>query len=147
MKRTQKRQKIVIIGCGNLAWHLALHLSSLNKFDLHVYNHHPNKQLNSFKRKLNCKVYESISDIINDAQYYLICVSDKYIKSVSVLIKPASTDSLVLHTSGSKSISELKNNKAFKGVFYPLQTFSKQSKVNWKNIPVLIEVNNASNSA
>lgn len=142
MKRTQKRQKIVIIGCGNLAWHLALHLSSLNKFDLHVYNHQPNKQLSAFKRKLNCTTHESLADVINDAQYYVICVSDQFIRSVSAIIKPISKESLVIHTSGSKSINELNNKKLFKGVFYPVQTFSKQSKVKWKSIPVLIEGNN-----
>ena len=64
----------------------------------------------------------------------IIAVSDDAIETVSSKI---STDFMV-HTSGSMPLSALKNNTR-KGVFYPLQTFSKKKKVDFTQIPFCIE--------
>ena len=64
----------------------------------------------------------------------IIAVSDDAIETVSSKI---STD-FVVHTSGSMPLSALKNNTR-KGVFYPLQTFSKKKKVDFTQIPFCIE--------
>jgi len=139
--KTESGQKIVIIGCGNLAWHLAKHLSSTKKFQIYVYNHKASKALSEFKTKLNCNTVDTLSEIITDAAFYFLCVPDRAIKKTSKLIMR--TKGLVIHCSGSKSIEELKaKNKA---VLYPLQTFSKEDTINWKDIPLLIEANSESN--
>jgi len=175
------KQKIVIIGCGNLALHIARHLAGLKKFELVVYNHKPNKALNEFKTKLNCITHSNLSAIIPDAAYYVICVSDKYIGSVSEKLSASLTrhvtsstakvrgtferDSakdirkhvtssvvemgnhpLILHTSGSTGINKISKNVKNKAVFYPLQTFSRPDKVDWAEVPVIIEANNANSS-
>ena len=50
-----------------------------------------------------------------------------------------STETLVVHTAGSIGI-DVFPDKIFKcGVFYPLQTFSKNRAVNFKGLPFLIE--------
>lgn len=138
-QRTKKktRQKIVIIGCGNLAWHLAKHFSELGMSELYVYNHRQNKQLSAFE-ELHCHTASSLDKIINDASFYFICVSDKHIAEVSEKIHPVKATALVLHTSGSTPIGALRNLNA--GVFYPVQTFTREVNTNWKEIPVLIEV-------
>lgn len=135
MKKEQG-QKIVIIGCGNLAWHLAKHFTSLKKFRIFVYNHAPNKALPEFKNKLKCTVSDNIKDIITDANFYFICVPDRSVSKVSRMIT-AGNSSLILHTAGSKNIKEIIQQN--RGVFYPLQTFSKNDSVNWKETPLLIE--------
>ncbi len=48
---------------------------------------------------------------------------------------------MVVHTSGSVALSEL-SSKNRKGVFYPLQTFSKNKAVNFKEIPICLEAEN-----
>ena len=135
------RQKIVIIGCGNLAWHLAKKLSSLNIFDVEVYNHQPNINLKNFKSELKCVVHENLNKINNQGQFYFICVSDKYISKVSKKIKDLNKEAIVVHTSGNSSIKKLHNKGGIKGVIYPLQTFSKSVPVNWNEIPLFIESN------
>jgi predicted short-subunit dehydrogenase-like oxidoreductase (DUF2520 family) len=68
-------------------------------------------------------------EILRDADLYLVAVSDDAIEDVIKLIpenKPFA------HTSGSAELSR-------GGVFYPLQTFSKDIEIDWKNIPILIE--------
>jgi len=68
---------------------------------------------------------------LRDADLYFIAVSDDSIEEVAALIpenKPFA------HTSGSVNLAK-------GGVFYPLQTFSKDIDVDWENIPILIEYN------
>ncbi|MBL7919474.1 MAG: DUF2520 domain-containing protein [Bacteroidia bacterium] len=136
----QARHKIVIMGCGNVAWHLAKQISSLKKYELFVYNHQPNNMLNDFKTNLNCNVASNLNKIINDAEFYFICVGDKFISTVAKKIKI--TKGIVIHTSGSLKINELGGHKNA-AVFYPLQTFSKQDKINWEETPIIIEAKNA----
>ncbi len=135
----QARHKIVIIGCGNVAWHLAKQVSSLKKYELFVYNHQPNNLLNDFKKKLKCNTAANLNKIITDAEFYFICVGDRFISSASKKIK--STNGIVIHTSGSLKIDELGGHKNA-AVFYPLQTFSKQDEINWKVTPIIIEAKN-----
>jgi len=68
---------------------------------------------------------------LRNADLYFIAVSDDSIEEVAKLIpenKPFA------HTSGSVNLAK-------GGVFYPLQTFSKDVEVDWKNVPILIEYN------
>lgn len=139
--KKQIRQKIVIIGCGNLAWHLAKHFISLKKFNLIIYNHKPNKQLAAFK-KIGCLINASLSDIAKDADFYFICVTDKHIPDVSSKIQ-TNRSPLVIHTSGSTNINEIAHFDSC--VFYPVQTFSKNDNVNWSGIPLLLEATTQSN--
>ena len=69
----------------------------------------------------------------------LIAVSDNAIQEVSNQLPL--TDAVVAHTSGASSMDLLSNHK-HRGVFYPLQTFSKQQQLNWSEIPILWEGNN-----
>ena len=137
-----KKQHIVIIGCGNVAWHIAKHFSELKKFDLTIYNHKANSTLNKFKSQLKCNVFVGLNEIITGADYYFICVADSFISSVSKKIVPFNKESIVLHTSGSIAIDAIKTDCYCKAVFYPLQTFSKTNVINWKKIPILLGANN-----
>jgi predicted short-subunit dehydrogenase-like oxidoreductase (DUF2520 family) len=140
--KKQTPQEIVIIGCGNVAWHLAKHLSVVKQFKVLIYNHGANKALNDFKTKLKCSVSDNLNDISTRAAFYFICVSDRAITQVSRLIH-ANHGALVIHTSGSKSIKELMQQNS--AVFYPVQTFSKHDSVNWTETPILIEASDKNN--
>lgn len=136
------KHKIVILGCGNVAWHLAKHFFSLKNYELFIYNHKANALLNDFRSKLKCSTASSLNKIIPNADFYFICVTDKYISEVVKKIKIENKNAVLIHTSGSAKIEELGeyNNSA---VFYPLQSFSKNSEVNWKELPIIIEAKNA----
>lgn len=135
-------QKIVIMGCGNLAWHLAKKFGALKNTKVFIYNHQPNPALADFEKKLKCNVSGSFTKIVKDADLYLVCVSDKYIESVSKKIVNISSSASVLHTSGSIGLNALKSKTKNKGVLYPVQTFSKAIDVNWKETPFAIEASN-----
>jgi predicted short-subunit dehydrogenase-like oxidoreductase (DUF2520 family) len=141
-KVNRNRQKVVIIGCGNVAWHLAKHLSSLHKYELFVYNHRNNPALKEFQNTFKCHTFSSLHHIIEDGDYYLVTVSDSLISKVEKKINPGKANALIMHTSGSMELSELGDRLHFSAVFYPLQTFSKGDLIDWKEVPVIIEADN-----
>src|SRR5690606_37608456 len=69
----------------------------------------------------------------------LISVTDNAIEQVSGAIPY--NDSLVVHTSGTTAL-EVLNDKNRKGVFYPLQTFSKNKEIDFKEVPLCLEAEN-----
>lgn len=109
---------VLLVGNGNVANHL-LKVFQMVK-DLSVL------QINS--RNLTN---------IPTAAITIIAVSDDAIAKVSSKI----TNPFVVHTSGSVSLSALQN-KTRKGVFYMLQTFSKDKLVNFQEVPFCLEATN-----
>ena len=129
-------KKILIIGCGNVAWNIANQL--YRKFDLVVYNHKANAQLAEFKKEFNALTYSSIKKIIPNAEAYFICVTDSSIASVTktISLPPASN---VLVCSGTFDLASIKIKLKNISIFYPLQTFSKEDKIKWKDTLVVID--------
>jgi predicted short-subunit dehydrogenase-like oxidoreductase (DUF2520 family) len=81
---------------------------------------------------------EMISDWsqLKPADIFIIAVSDDAIGFVSNQIPLK--NQLIVHTSGSAALEEISDNNR-RGVFYPLQTFTKGKKVDFKEIPICIE--------
>jgi predicted short-subunit dehydrogenase-like oxidoreductase (DUF2520 family) len=135
---------IVIIGCGNVAWHIAKQLQKSKKFRIFIYNHRANPSLIDFKLKLKCEVFDNLGNIYTNASAYFICVSDKNITKVSSLINIENEEAVIFHTSGSAGLSDIRNRFKRKAVFYPVQSFSKNVDLNWANIPIAIECDDVS---
>lgn len=69
-------------------------------------------------------------------EIYIIAISDDVITSVSEQLM--NSKKLIVHTSGSVSIDTLPK-EVRRGVFYPLQTFSKERDIDFSSVPVCIE--------
>jgi predicted short-subunit dehydrogenase-like oxidoreductase (DUF2520 family) len=134
------RRKIAIIGCGNMAWHIAKQLSKT--CDLYVYNHKANPALTEFKTKFKAYTSASIKKIIPGADAYFVCVNDGSIPTVLKTISYLPGNSSILITSGSFDLSETKTKLKNISIFYPLQTFSKDDKIKWKETPIILELKN-----
>lgn len=76
---------------------------------------------------------------VEAADIYIVAINDDAINNFSSSLP--FENALVVHTSGSASIESIVS-KNRRGVFYPLQTFSKDQKVKWKDIPICIEAEN-----
>jgi len=76
---------------------------------------------------------------IKEADVYIISVSDNAIAEVAENLP--FKNRLVVHTSGTSELSVL-DDKNRKGVFYPLQTFSKSKEINFSSIPICLEAEN-----
>jgi predicted short-subunit dehydrogenase-like oxidoreductase (DUF2520 family) len=128
--------KIVIIGYGNVAQHL---IKAFAKSDtvqvLQVFTRHKN---NTALLPDSVQINNNINDLA-EADLYIIAISDNAIVEVSSQL--TFKNKLVVHTSGSLSIDELNDNNR-KGVFYPLQTFSKSKDINFSEVPICLEAQN-----
>ena len=109
---------VLIVGKGNVATHL--YNAFLNVDDIAV-------------TQISSRTLTSIPK----ATITIIAVSDDAIAEVSSKIK----NDFVVHTSGSVAMSDLKNSQR-KGVFYMLQTFSKDKKVDFNEVPFCLEAEN-----
>ncbi|MFP7656540.1 Rossmann-like and DUF2520 domain-containing protein [Chryseobacterium proteolyticum] len=124
--------QIVIIGSGNVAYHLAKAFV-LNNIPLAQIFGRNEKDLEKIAAELHIPYS---TEKLEDADLYIICVSDNSVQNVSAMI--TKKDSLVAHTSGSLP-KELLAGEYRKASFYPLQTFSKSKDLTYKKIPFFIE--------
>ena len=108
--------QVNVIGTGNVASHL---MNAFNNSDAISAT-----QLNS--RDLTT---------IPNAAISIIAVSDDAIESVSLQLK--TRNELVVHTSGTVSMNAIQTQR--KGVFYPLQSFTKGKPVDFNSIPLCLE--------
>ena len=129
--------KINIIGRGNVASQFVKKFNTIPKLKiLHWYSRSFEKTIdnNGIKRTNNLK------DLKN-ADINFLMVSDDVVKKIS---KKITNKTFTVHLSGIHNLEEL-NNKGGKGVFYPIQTFSKKKDVKFKNLPICIESDTKSN--
>lgn len=135
-------ENVVIIGAGNLATQLGFALHEKNIQVKQVYS----RTMGSAKvlaEKLNARPTTDLSKLETDADLYVIAVKDSSIQEI--LENLPTKDGLIVHTAGSVPMKILEGFSVNYGVFYPLQTFSKDRKVDFNNIPVCIEANHPSN--
>jgi len=130
---------VVIIGSGNVAKHLIkafLKIENVNLKQVYTRNLEDEALLKS-----SVSTTSDLS-LIKEADVTIIAVSDDAIANISYNLKNA----LVVHTSGSVEMKALKNKKN-KGVFYLLQSFSKEKEINFSNVPICLEAENKSDLA
>jgi predicted short-subunit dehydrogenase-like oxidoreductase (DUF2520 family) len=127
--------KVILLGSGNVATHLFQAFYKATGVEV----------VQVFSRTISKDFSENIqtSDFtqILEADIYIICVSDNAIASVSNQFQ--FENRLVVHTSGSTDFDVL-DAKNKRGVFYPLQTFSKNKTLDFKEIPICLETENPS---
>ncbi|WP_298895350.1 Rossmann-like and DUF2520 domain-containing protein [uncultured Psychroserpens sp.] len=124
---------VVILGAGNVAHHLyKAFVSSETVSVKQRYNRHI-KSLEAYKTDV------AITDDLNqlvEADIYIIAVSDDAIAELSEQLP--FENRFVVHTSGSVSAYDL-DKKNRRGVFYPLQTFSKSASIDFTQVPICLE--------
>lgn len=145
MQKTIKQSKeitIVLIGSGNLATHLGKALIKKGFNILQVFS----KTLANTQKlgnELNVPFSNNLTKLNLQADLYFLCVKDDAIHQI--LNKVNLNNKFIVHTSGSTPMALLKPYSKNTGVFYPLQTFNKEQKTKFKEVPLLIEANNAAN--
>ncbi|HCE59199.1 MAG TPA: DUF2520 domain-containing protein [Prolixibacteraceae bacterium] len=130
------------IGAGNLATQLAKALFSKGHHIVQVFSR-TETSASTLAQLVNADFTTNPAEIVNSSDVYFIAIKDSAFSEV--LPKIDFGNRLVVHCSGSVLMNVLENYSNNFGVFYPLQTFSKQRNVDFKNIPVFIEANNREN--
>lgn len=129
--------EIVIIGSGNVAYHLAKAFKESNIEVKQLFGRNE-EQLRAISSETG---FSFSSTDLAPGDLYVIAVSDAAVAEVSKLI--TYENSLVAHTSGSLPKEVLQGNYR-KASLYPLQTFSKDKNLTYTEIPFFIEAENQS---
>ena len=135
MKNGFQIKKVVIVGAGNVAWHLARALTDAGFSVVEVCSRHM-ASAGRLAEKIRSTALDRCEKVTPDADMYLLAVSDAQIETVARALPPV--NGVVCHTSGTIPISALHHFRHF-GVFYPLQTFSRATNVDLSQVPFCIE--------
>ena len=130
-------KKVVLLGGGNVAYHLARQLMNDPQYRL----------IQLYNRSLLSADFESINvekttqlDALLPADIYILSVKDDAITTLCEQLP--FQGQLVVHTSGSVPMQAL-SPKQRRGVFYPLQSFSKAQAVDFSKVPFCLETEEA----
>lgn len=125
-------QHIGIIGSGNVAWHLAHHLKTVGISIDWIYSRNQETGI-----ALATSIHSTFEKEIpsKEVDLVLICVTDD---AIQLVLNQLNDSFQAAYTSGTKPLNELEFNGEL-GVFYPLQTFSREREIELKEVPFFIE--------
>ncbi|WP_062059112.1 Rossmann-like and DUF2520 domain-containing protein [Aquimarina longa] len=125
--------RIVILGAGNVAKHL--YTAFCNHKSVTVVQCYNRKGVRLVPDQKEDNIIQDINNL-TEADIYILAISDNAIEEVSGLLP--FNNRLIVHTSGSAPIDVI-NSRNKKGVFYPLQSFSKDKIIDFNTVPFCIE--------
>jgi len=134
---TETPHRATVIGAGKVAHKLAPWLKSNKVAVKQIYNRTTAKA-GALAAEVGAQPLAEVADIDREVDMVIIAVSDDAIREVSDELP--SLDAVIVHTSGTRPIDDLKKHDK-RGVFYPLQTFTPQSNIDFQQIPICIEGN------
>lgn len=136
-------QKVIFIGAGNVATHMARAFQSAGLEIVQVYSRSV-ASAKALGEILTCPYTNDKDKVLSDADLYVCSVNDDAI--TQSLQHITTNQALIVHTAGSVDISILEDFSDNFGVFYPLQTFTKEKDVRWNQIPIYVEANSTVNA-
>lgn len=130
-------KEISIIGSGNVASQLAIAFNSVNIKINQILSRNENTG-KALAKMANATYIKNITKI-QPTSLIVICVNDDNIESVVNTLP----NQMMAHTSGSVSIDVFKNKQEY-GVIYPVQSLTKNTKINFQDVPICVEANSKS---
>ena len=139
--------KISLIGAGNVGYHLAHALQNAGHDILQIFSRNP-ERFTTFDTQHNFKHTQFVTNLhqlqssSNQPILYLIAVHDKAIQSVAnqLTTNHLGQQAILAHSSGATPMDSLSAHPNH-GIFYPLQTFTRNKKADWTSIPFCIHGN------
>ena len=128
--------RVVFVGAGNLATRLSLEMRKSGMSIGQVYSH-TSEHAKILADELGCGWTVVPEDIVEDADLYVFSLKDAVLQDVIARVKP--NNGLWVHTAGSMPMDVFRGHAHRYGVLYPMQTFSKDCPVDFKEIPVFVE--------
>lgn len=127
---------VVLIGAGRVATQLGLTLIRHQIRILQVYSRTASSAA-SLAKVADSDFTDDLSNLNQQADLYIISVTDDSIRQI--ISRLNIKNKLVVHTSGSVPMEVLAPLSGSFGVFYPLNTFSKEKNINLSATPFCIE--------
>lgn len=135
-------ESVILIGAGNLATQLALALTGKGIQVKQVYSR-TIEAAKDLAGKVNADFTNDLSNLMPGDDLYVISVKDSALEKVLMNL-PTDQNRLLVHTAGSIPMEVLSRSTNNYGVFYPLQTFSKNRNVDFSGIPICLEARDPS---
>ena len=125
--------KVVLLGSGNVAYHLALAMKSTNNIELVQRYSRKNSNAQLFDTSIP---HTTNLGEIKPADVYILAIKDEAISKVNALLKDVK--GLLVHTSGAMGLNVL-DSRISRGVLYPVQSLSIDQRIDLKDVPFVIE--------
>ena len=130
---------VSIIGSGNLAFHLSKAIINSSAYKLQGIFGRTEARVKRLADQVGCEFNMLDEPHQFNSDLAILCVSDDAIKEVLDQNKFAGS-TLVIHIAGSVALSIFEQHGVKNGgVFYPLQTFSKNREIDFHEVPVFVE--------
>jgi predicted short-subunit dehydrogenase-like oxidoreductase (DUF2520 family) len=131
---------MVIIGSGNVAWHLlnAFTAAGIQARQVLSRNAGTARQLS---KSFNVPVLHDPDRLVRDAGIYILAVQDDRIRETAKGLHLH--DQLLVHTSGFTGMDALAGASGNTGVMWPLQTLTTGKTVDYRSIPFFIEASSS----
>ncbi len=133
------KYKVAILGTGNLAWHLAPALEDAGHTVTEIYSRESRKAESLTARLYTAEPKTDLDFSDSEAEIFIMALADSAIPNIAEeLILP--DESILVHTSGAVSLDILGYSSAsYTGIFYPLQTFTRDREIDFREVPFLLE--------
>ena len=127
---------LTLVGAGNLAWHLG-HAFTEKGLKIDKIINRSTESAASLALELGTRYTTNFSVSNSESDFTILAINDSYLEEM--LLKMNLSETIVLHTSGSTDIDIFNGRVKKFGVLYPLQTFTKNKKIDFSKVPVCIE--------
>lgn len=130
--------KVILIGAGNLATNLGKSLLRAGHDIIQVYSR-TQESASALAALAGGAPTNDVNAIRDDADIYILSVKDSALVDLIPLVCKGKEDKIFVHTAGSMPVSLFEGMALHYGVLYPMQTFTKEREVDFKDIPCFIE--------
>lgn len=138
MKRSIEDTPVVFLGAGNLATNLAKALYRKGFRIMQVYSR-TEESARTLANEVEAEYITDLKGVSNEARLYIISLKDAAFVELLPQITDGKQHALLVHTAGSIPMNIWEGHAERYGVFYPMQTFSKQREVDFREVPFFIE--------
>lgn len=138
MKRSIEDTSIVMVGAGRLATNLAKAFYRKGFRIMQVYSRTEAAAL-ELAQQVEAEAVTSFAALQSRAGMYVVSLPDDVFPRLIPLLTENRESSLWVHTAGSVGMDVWEGHVSKYGVFYPMQTFSKECEVDFTHLPVFIE--------
>ena len=140
------KERVVLVGAGNVATHLGFALQQAGWEIVQVYSR-TEASASELANRLGVEYTTLLEDVCSDADVYMVMVKDSVLQELIPSIVRAREGALFVHTAGSMPMAVWENQAIRYGVLYPMQTFSKAREVDFSSVSFFVEANEVSDLA
>ena len=138
MKRSIEDTSIVMVGAGRLATNLAKAFYRKGFRIMQVYSR-TEASARALAQQVEAEAVTSVAALCAHAGLYVVSLPDDVFPPLIPRLTQGRESGLWVHTAGSIGMEVWQGYASKYGVFYPMQTFSKEREVDFTHLPIFVE--------